>query len=349
MVIIVNKEVDLSKYELRTDLAIESIDSSSSIDGIEKSIKNVDDVKVTTVKVNETGSKKINKKVGKYITVEFVDVTDSNNRKKVLDVFSAELKNLLNDCQIKKDDSCLVIGLGNSSSTPDSLGPLSVNNVLVTNHLFELNELSDGFRRVSAINPGVMGTTGIETSDIILSIVEKIKPSFILVVDALASGSIERVNKTIQMTDTGIHPGSGVGNSRKEISKDILGVPVIAIGVPTTVDAVTIVSDTINYMYKHFSYTKENVDNPSNRLMVSTPNYLKKAVKVDDKDKNNLLGLVGLLNEEEVKQLIFEVLTPIGYNLMVTPKEIDFLVDKLAYVIGNGINKALHSITIDNN
>ena len=349
MVIIVNKEVDLSKYELRTDLAIESIDSSSSIDGIEKSIKNVDDVKVTTVKVNETGSKKINKKVGKYITVEFIDVTDSNNRKKVLDVFSAELKNLLNDCQIKKDDSCLVIGLGNSSSTPDSLGPLSVNNVLVTNHLFELNELSDCFRRVSAINPGVMGTTGIETSDIILSIVEKLKPNFILVVDALASGSIERVNKTIQMTDTGIHPGSGVGNSRKEISKDILGIPVIAIGVPTTVDAVTIVSDTINYMYKHFSYTKENVNNPSNKLMVSTPNYLKKAVKVDDKDKNNLLGLVGLLNEEEVKQLIFEVLTPIGYNLMVTPKEIDFLVDKLAYVIGNGINKALHSITIDNN
>lgn len=349
MVIIVNKEVDLSKYELRTDLAIESIDSSSIIDGIEKSIKNVDDVKVTTVKVNEIGSKKINKKVGKYITIEFVDVTDSNNRKKVLDIFSEELKRMLNDCRIKEDDSCLVIGLGNSSSTPDSLGPLSINNILVTNHLFELNELSDGFRRVSAINPGVMGTTGIETSDIILSIVEKLKPNFILVVDALASGSIERVNKTIQMTDTGIHPGSGVGNSRKEISKDILGIPVIAIGVPTTVDAVTIVSDTINYMYKHFSYTKENVDNPSNRLMVSTPNYLKKEVKVHNMDKNNLLGLVGLLNEEEVKQLIFEVLTPIGYNLMVTPKEIDFLVDKLAYVIGNGINKALHSITIDNN
>lgn len=344
MVIIVNKEVDLSKYELRTDLAIESIDGSSNIDGIEKKNKNIDDIKVTMVNVNEVGSKKINKKVGTYITVEFVDVTDSNNQKKVLKVFSDELKELLNKCQIKEDDSCLVIGLGNSSSTPDSLGPLSINNVLVTNHLFELNELSDGFRRVSAINPGVMGTTGIETSDIISSIVEKLKPNFVLVVDALASGSIERVNKTIQMTDTGIHPGSGVGNSRKEISKDILGIPVIAIGVPTTVDAVTIVSDTINYMYKHFSYTKENVNNPSNRLMVSTPNYLKKDIKVNDNDKNNLLGLVGLLNEEEVKQLIFEVLTPIGYNLMVTPKEIDFLVDKLAYVIGNGINNALHRI-----
>lgn len=349
MVIYVNKEVDLSRYELRTDLAIESIDGSSNVDGIEKEVKNIDGIKVTSVNINEVGSKKINKKVGTYITVEFIDVTDSNNRKKVLEVFSGELKNLLNKCNIKDDDSCLVIGLGNSSSTPDSLGPLSINNVIVTNHLFELNELSDGFRRVSAINPGVMGTTGIETSDIILSIVEKLKPNFILVVDALASGSIERVNKTIQMTDTGIHPGSGVGNSRKEISKDILGVPVIAIGVPTTVDAVTIVSDTINYMYKHFSYTKENANNPSNRLMVSTPNYLKKNIEINSQDKNNLLGLVGLLNEEEVKQLIFEVLTPIGYNLMVTPKEIDFLVDKLAYVIGNGINKTLHSITIDNN
>lgn len=348
MVIIVNKEVDLSKYELRTDLAIESINSVSDKNGIKTSIKNIDEIKVTQVEVDEEGSKKINKKVGLYITIEFIDVTDSNNRKKVLNVFAHELKNLLSKINIKEDDSCLVIGLGNASSTPDSLGPLSVDNVLVTNHLFELKELSDGFRRVCAINPGVMGTTGIETSDIILSIVEKIKPDFILVIDALASGSIDRVNKTIQLTDTGIHPGSGVGNSRKEISKDILGIPVIAIGVPTTVDAVTIVSDTINYMYKHFSYTKENVDNPRNKLMVSTPNYLKKNIQVNEQDKNNLLGLVGLLSEEEVRQLIFEVLTPIGYNLMVTPKEIDFIVDKLADVIGNGINKALHHITIDN-
>lgn len=347
MVIIVNKEVDLSKYELRTDLAIESIDDSSNLEGIKKDIKYIDEIMVTCVDVNEVGSMKINKKVGTYITVEFVDITDSNNQKKVLNVFSDQLKFLLKKCQIKDDDSCLVIGLGNSKSTPDSLGPLSINNILVTNHLFELHELSDGFRRVSTINPGVMGTTGIETSDIILSIVNKIKPSFVIVIDALASFSIERVNKTIQMTDTGIHPGSGVGNSRKEISKDILGIPVIAIGVPTTVDAVTIVSDTINYMCKHFSYTKENVNNPSNKLMAMTPNYLKKDVKVTEQDKNKLLGLVGLLNEEEVRQLIFEVLTPIGYNLMVTPKEIDFLVDKLANVIGNGINKALHKISIE--
>lgn len=337
-----NKEIDLSKYQLRTDLAIETIDKTKDIDGIEVKTDMIDDIKVTEVNINEVGSQKINKKVGNYITIEFEDVTDSNNKNKVLNVFSSKLKELIKNIGIYDNDSCLVIGLGNDKSTPDSLGPLSINNILVTNHLFELGELSSGFRRVSAINPGVMGTTGIETSDIISSIAGSIKPDFIIVIDALASGSIERVNRTIQMTDTGIHPGSGVGNSRKEISKEILGIPVIAIGVPTTVDAVTIVSDTINYMYKHFIYTKENIDNPRNKLMIGVPNYLKKNVRVQKQDKSKILGLIGNLEDEEVRQLIFEVLTPVGYNLMVTPKEIDFVVEKLADIIGNGINRTLH-------
>lgn len=337
-----NKEIDLSKYQLRTDLAIETIDKTKDIDGIEINTDMIDGIKVTEVYINEVGSKKINKKVGNYITMEFEDVTDSNNKNKVLNVFSSKLKELIKKIGIYDNDSCLIIGLGNDKSTPDSLGPLSINNILVTNHLFELGELSSGFRRVSAINPGVMGTTGIETSDIISSIAGSIKPDFIIVIDALASGSIERVNKTIQMTDTGIHPGSGVGNSRKEISKEILGIPVIAIGVPTTVDAVTIVSDTINYMYKHFMYTKENFYNPRNKLMIGVPNYLKKNVKVQKQDKSKILGLIGNLEDEEVRQLIFEVLTPVGYNLMVTPKEIDFVVEKLADIIGNGINRTLH-------
>lgn len=337
-----NKEIDLAKYQLRTDLAIESVNQTKDLEGIEVSTDMIGDIKVTEVNINEIGSKKIDKKVGNYITIEFEDITDTNNKNKVLDVFSDKLKELIKKIGIYDNHSCLVIGLGNDRSTPDSLGPLSINNILVTNHLFELGELSSGFRRVSAINPGVMGTTGIETSDIISSIAGSIKPDFIIVIDALASGAIERVNKTIQMTDTGIHPGSGVGNSRKEISKEILGIPVIAIGVPTTVDAVTIVSDTINYMYKHFTYTKENIDNPRNKLMIGVPNYLKKDIKVKKQDKSKILGLVGNLEDEEVRQLIFEVLTPVGYNLMVTPKEIDFVVEKLADIIGNGINKTLH-------
>lgn len=337
-----NHEIDLSKYQIRTDLAIELIDENCNLEGISFKKTAFEDIMITDVSVEESGSKLINKKPGIYTTIEFTDVTDKNNQDNVLKVFVMKLKEMLKKLNLDISDSCLIIGLGNDRSTPDSLGPLSINNILVTNHLFELGELSSNFRRVSALNPGVMGTTGIETSDIISSVVDKIKPDFIIVIDALASQSIERVNKTIQMTDTGIHPGSGVGNSRKEISKEILGIPVIAVGIPTTVDAVTIVTDTINYMYKHFSYTKENINNPSNKLMISTPNYLKKKIKINKKDKNKLLGLIGNLEDNEIRQLIFEVLTPVGYNLMVTPKEIDFVIDKLSYIIGEGINKALH-------
>ena len=332
--------VDLSKYQIRTDLAIESI----------KDIKNIskekieENIKITNVVVDDKVSSLINKKKGNYITIEFDDVTDSSNYEKVKKVFVRELNNLLNLLKIDKKASCLIIGLGNSKSTPDSLGPLTINNIIVTNHLFELDELSDEYRRVSVLVPGVMGQTGLETSDVISSIVDKFKPDFIVLIDALASQSIERVNKTIQMTDTGIHPGSGIGNSRKEISYETLNIPCIAIGVPTVVDAITIVSDTINYMHKHYTYSKLNINNPLNKLMAYSPNYLKEKIELNKKDKETLLGIVGTLEEEEIKQLLFEVLSPIGYNMMVTPKEVDFLIEKLSNLIGNGLNEALHNI-----
>ena len=331
--------IDLSKYKTRTDLAIEVI--NNDIDGITSNIYEDDDIKITEVFINDKAGKKINKKSGNYITVEFEDITDYDNSKNVERVFSEQLNKLMKKMNITDDQNCLVVGLGNSKSTPDSLGPLAIGNILVTNHLFLLGEVEKGFRSVSAIVPGVLGQTGLETSEVIQSIVNKFKPDFLIVIDALASQSIERVNKTIQMTDTGIHPGSGVGNSRKEISKDTLGIPCIAIGVPTVVDAITIVSDTINYMHKHYSYSKENINNPLNKL-ITMPNYLNKKVSVNKKDKEVLLGIVGKLEDVEVKQLLFEVLTPIGYNLMVTPKEVDFLIEKLSMIISNGINKALH-------
>lgn len=332
--------VDLSKYQIRTDLAIESI----------KNIKNIskekieENIKITNVVVDDKVSKVINKKKGNYITIEFDDVTDSSNYEKVKKIFIRELNNLLNLLKIDKEASCLIIGLGNSKSTPDSLGPLTINNIIVTNHLFELDELSNDYRRVSVLVPGVMGQTGLETSDVISSIVDKFKPDFIIIIDALASQSIERVNKTIQMTDTGIHPGSGIGNSRKEISKETLNIPCIAIGIPTVVDAITIVSDTINYMHKHYTYSKLNINKPLNKLMAYSPNYLKEKIELNKKDKETLLGIVGTLEENEIKQLLFEVLSPIGYNMMVTPKEVDFLIEKLSSLIGNGINEALHNI-----
>ena len=332
--------VDLSKYQIRTDLAIESI----------KDIKNIskekieENIKITNVVVDDKVSELINKKKGNYITIEFDDVTDSSNYEKVKKVFVRELNNLLNLLKIDKKASCLIIGLGNSKSTPDSLGPLTINNIIVTNHLFELDELSSEYRRVSVLVPGVMGQTGLETSDVISSIVNKFKPDFIILIDALASQSVERVNKTIQMTDTGIHPGSGIGNSRKEISYETLNIPCIAIGVPTVVDAITIVSDTINYMHKHYTYSKLNINNPLNKLMAYSPNYLKEKIELNKKDKETLLGIVGTLEENEIKQLLFEVLSPIGYNMMVTPKEVDFLIEKLSSLIGIGINETLHNI-----
>lgn len=334
-------KVDLSKYNMRTDLVTDVVDVSS--EGIVKKITKEGNLTITDIVIDRLGSSKVGKKPGNYVTIEFNDITDYNNKEQVKKTFSKYLKKLLRKINISSTDSCLIIGLGNDKSTPDALGPMTIDNIIVTSHLFEIGNVDSGFRKVSAIAPGVMGQTGIETSEIVLSLIRTVRPDFVLVVDALASQSLDRVNKTIQMTDTGIHPGSGVGNSRKEISKEVVGVPVIAIGVPTVVDAITIVSDTINYMHKHYSYSKRNINNPINKLLFNSfPNYLKKEVPVLKEDKKMLLGIIGTLDDKEIKQLLFEVLTPIGYNLMVTPKEVDFLIERLSDIIGNGINDALH-------
>lgn len=334
-----NKEIDLSKYQIRTDLAIDYVEEKSELKGVKHKTDIINGITVTNVELENNNI--LNKKKGKYITLEFEDVTDVENRKSVIDTLTLVLKKML---KLKKDSFGLIVGLGNDKSTPDSLGPLVVNNIIVTNHLYLLGELSDNYKRLSAINPGVMGETGIETSDIIDSIVKKIKPNFLIVIDSLASKSIERLNKTIQITDTGIHPGSGIGNKRKEISLETLGIPVIAIGVPTVVDATVIVSDTINFIYKNYAFNKEYMNTPKSKLTFNNINYLKKELKENKKDKEQLLGLVGTLDEEELQKLIFEVLNPIGYNLMVTPKEIDFVIEKLSNVISQSINNSIHGI-----
>ena len=339
--------IDLSKYNIRTDLLIES-------DGINNSNVNVkdinDNIKVTTTYVDDDLSKSLLRKIGTYITIEFEDITNYEDRVEVSNQLCIEIRNILNDLNIKDKDKCLIIGLGNANSTADSLGPKVVDKVLVTRHLFELNTLvKEGIRCVSAISPGVMASTGIETLDIIHSLVAKIKPDFIIVIDSLASLSIDRLNKTIQITDTGINPGSGVGNNRKEISKDNLGIPVIAVGVPTVVYSSIIVNDTINYLFKHISYIKNNYD--MNKLIFTRKDYSKK-LKDNDlsiEEKEELSGIIGTLNDDDKISLINEVLNGVNYNLIVTPKEIDFLVDKLSMVIGNGINKSLHREVSDDN
>lgn len=334
-----NKEVDLSRFQIRTDLAIDYVEEKKDLEGVKYKSDIINSIKVTNVELSSKNA--LNKKKGKYITLEFEDVTDSNNREKLIKTLTIVLKKILN---LKDNSFGLIVGLGNDKSTPDSLGPLVINDIIVTNHLFLLNEMSSNFKRVAAINPGVMGETGIETSDIIESVVSKIKPDYLIVIDSLASKSIERLNKTIQITDTGIHPGSGIGNKRKEISKDILGIPVIAIGVPTVVDASVIVSDTISFIYKNYAFNKEYMNNPKSKLTFNNINYLNKKIKENKKDKENLLGMLGTLNEEELQKLIFEVLNPIGYNLIVTPKEIDFIITNLSSVISKSLNNLIQGI-----
>ncbi len=341
------KEKDLSIFKIRTDLVEDIVNNIQEKDKIIKKTYKKNNITVSNIFINSNQAENINKKSGSYTTIYFNDITDHTNYENVKKIFITELKNLLKKENITLDDSCMVIGLGNDKSTPDSLGVKVSEKIVVTRHIYELfGSLEDGFRVVSSFAPGVMATTGIETSDILKNIIDISKPKFLIVIDALASDSIDRVCKTIQITNAGINPGSGIGNKRKEISKDIIGIPVIAIGVPMVVDAVTIVSDTIDFMMKHFSYNIKNINNKKNKLIpLSMQNYLKeKNLTLKEKEKAYFFGKIGMLNNLEKKELIFDVLTPIGYNLMVTPKEVDFLIDKLSEMLGQGINKTIHNV-----
>ena len=334
--------IDLKNVNIHTDLVIEQINDKNLIK--EEVINNI---KISRVVMDKNNL--LNKKEGNYITIELTDITNYEDRENVGKVLVKEIKDILNKNNIKDNYECLLIGLGNKKSTPDALGPMVIDNILVTRHLFELNaDVKEGIRKVSAIIPGVMGNTGIETIDIIKGIVDNVKPKFIIVIDSLCASSIERLNKTIQLTDTGIHPGSGIGNMRKEISKDTLGIPVIVIGVPTVVESVTIVNDTLEYMFMHLNYLKNNYE--TSKLVVKrNNNYLDKikSSKVSNEDKEILGGIIGSLDEEKKKNLISEVLNNINYNLIVTPKEIDFIIEKLANVISNSINNAINK-EVDN-
>lgn len=335
-------EKDLKQYSIRTDLLVDIFDINQEDEGIVSKLDERNGIQILDVTITKDQNK-LNKKKGKYITISYQDVTDKINFKNLENVVVTELKNLFSYLNISENMRCLVVGLGNRKSTPDALGPKTVEEVLVTRYLYEIEqiEVDKNYRNVAAFIPGVTGNTGIESSDVVLGIVERIKPDFVIVIDALASSSMDRVNKTIQITDSGIHPGSGVYNNRKELSYETLHVPVVSIGVPTVIEAFVLVSDTIQYLLKHFSYNKENYQ--KNKLVpVTLRNYSKHESELSQEEKNKLLGEIGNLSEEEVRELIFEVLTPIGYNMMVTPKEIDFVMDKTSELLSSAINKALH-------
>jgi spore protease len=357
-----HKQIDLSVYSVRTDLALEARDmvveernnknlESSEIEGVIIKDRYEDDIKISTVDIKKEGEKVIGKKAGHYLTLEVQGIRqhDTELQQKVEKVFAKELNHFLKQLNISKDASCLIVGLGNWNVTPDALGPMVCENVIVTRHLFQLqpDNVEEGYRSVSALAPGVMGLTGIETSDIIFGVAEKAKPDFIIAIDALASRSIERVNSTIQISDTGIHPGSGVGNKRKELSKETLGVPVIAIGVPTVVDAVSITSDTIDYLLKHFGKEMKEGNRPSSSLAPSGMTFGEKRVLTEEdlpgeEHRKMFMGMIGTLDDVDKRRLIHEVLAPLGHNLMVTPKEVDLFIEDMSNLIANGLNAALH-------
>lgn len=336
--------IDLKNYEFRTDLIIEdAVDELNEEDAKTRQYE-INGVLVEEMEISESGSKKLNRKSGFYRTISFQDITDKDQYKVVEDVFIDVFKNFLTNCNIKEQDSALIVGLGNEHSTPDALGPKALDQILVTRHLFQLGDVENGYRETSAFTPDVTGTTGIETGQLIKSAIDVVKPQFLIVIDALKATNIERVTKTIQMSNTGIIPGSGVGNNREELSYESLGIPVIVIGVPTIVDLVTVVSDTVQYIYKHFSYKIDHIDSAKEKLIPNhKQNYIDYPDTLSRKEKSEILGMIGNLDDKDVKELIMEVLIPINYNLMVTPKEIDFTIDRLSSLLGQGINKSLHA------
>lgn len=306
----------MEQFKIRTDLAVEARERYTSdnieIEGVvlkKKYIKEAE-VFVTFVEINnENGEKAMGKPIGKYITLESKNLLapDMDYHREVSKIVAEYLLSLL-----PKGDtlSVLVAGLGNINATPDALGPMTVNNLKINRHIIsEYGMEADNKRKriISSIIPGVMAQTGMETVEIIRGLVEETKPEAVIAVDSLAAGSTTRVNTTIQISDTGINPGAGVGNNRQGINEKSVGVPVIAIGVPTVVDAATIVNDTMDLLFDFFGNQKE----------------------------------ITTLNHQEKYCLIRELIEPHIGTMYVTPKDVDEAVKMLSFTISEAINIAM--------
>lgn len=259
---------------LRTDLAVEARmeldkDPRAQIEGMEMEQRRTrEGILISEVRVlNEEGVKKIGRPIGHYITIETKKLreNDLEVHEKATDVLTRELKKMVSGARRKK---VLIVGLGNRFVTADSLGPMTAQRILTTRHIRSglPKELKASLGTVSCVAPGVMGQTGIETEEIIEAVVNKIKPDVVVAVDALAAGSVERLNATIQLCDTGVSPGAGMGNRRQELSRETLGVPVLAIGVPTVVDAAILAENNGPEQLKNFYVTTKDMDAVAERL-----------------------------------------------------------------------------------
>lgn len=300
----------------RTDLALEAREMAadevrSSLEGITVEERQAEDVKITRVRITtEAGARALGKKEGLYVTLEAHGLRHKNAEleKSLVYLLAEELTHM-----IPRDGTVLVVGLGNRSSTPDALGPRTMEEIFVTRHMrgFLSPDIARDVRCVCSLAPGVLGVTGIETAEILQGVVEHVRPSVVIVVDALASSSSERIATTIQLSDAGIHPGSGVGNRRFGIDRESMGVPVIALGVPTVIYASTIGLDILHGLERTGQIAcrfarGERVTEERRRAIL----------------RNNM--------PQELSQL------------MVTPRDIDRLIADMARIIGRAINKALH-------
>ena len=310
-------------YNFRTDLADERRDLYKKANNIENEVNGVEveeeqigeKVNVTRVKItNEEGEKAIGKVKGSYITIDIkkINLLTDEEMEQASNTLANELKKLIGE-KIEFKEDVLVVGLGNEEVTPDALGPNVIKDIEVTRHIINYlpQYIDENTRPVSAIAPGVLGTTGIETLEIIKGVVEHTKPKLLIVIDALASRSMERISSTIQISNTGIVPGAGVGNTRKELTENTLGIPVIAIGIPTVVETAVVVNDALDIFIE----------------------------KLQEEAKSN--DYLNKLKEEDKYEQIKEALLPKEFNFIVTPKEIDELIINMSSVVAKGINMAL--------
>lgn len=316
----------LDRYNVRTDLALEEKERFESenveVQGVvlEEEYDEEREIRMTRVVIEtEKGAKVMGKPVGTYITLEVPNlaVPDEDYHREISKELVKYVEELIQrqDLENGEDLSVLVVGLGNRQVTPDALGPYVVDNLCVTRHIVkEYGKYAMGMEHVnlvSAIVPGVMGQTGMETVEILKGVVSETKPHLLIVIDALAARNSRRLNRTIQIADTGINPGSGVGNHRNAITRDTTGVPVIAIGVPTVVDAATIVNDTMENLIRAME---------SSRTLKGVGDVLRS------------------YNAAEKYELIKELIAPHLNGMFVTPKDVDEMIKQISYTISEGLN-----------
>ena len=317
----------MKKINIYTDLALEERERfkrNIEISGVKIDKNYNKELFMTTTDVeifNENGAKSMGKPIGSYVTMETRLFKEDDLERQ--NIFAKEIANHMEEMtknqNIKK---ILIVGLGNSKATPDSLGPKVVQTVDITRHLinFAKDLVEPDTRSVSALSPGVLGTTGIETSEIITSVCNEVKPDIVIAIDSLASSSINRLGTTIQLSNTGITPGAGVRNKREGINQNTLNVPVIAIGVPTVVDMATITSEAIDKMVE---VTKQKIENGDNSV-----------------NKEQIEKVINIFNDDNKYNMIANVLDT--DNFIVTPKEIDDVIQIVSDLISGGINMSIN-------